>query len=90
MQDKEGKVRYLTKIIDTIGIFLNEHVPAKPLKVSVLEWVLPSSAMRMPAFAEEVDGSLTDSRVCVQKAVQLQHSSQLINVVIYAIECYIW
>ncbi len=35
MQDKEGKVRYLSKVIDTVGIFLNEHVPAKPLKVSM-------------------------------------------------------
>lgn len=33
LQDKEAKVAYLTKMIDTVGLALNEHVPARPLKV---------------------------------------------------------
>lgn len=33
LQDKDAKVNYLTKIIDVVGLFLGEHVPAKPLKV---------------------------------------------------------
>ena len=32
-QDKDAKVNYLQKIIDVVGLVLNEHVPAKPLKV---------------------------------------------------------
>jgi hypothetical protein len=33
LQDKEGKVAYLTKIIAVVSLALNEPVPAKPLKV---------------------------------------------------------
>lgn len=33
LQDKEGKVAYLTKIIAVVSMVLNEPVPAKPLKV---------------------------------------------------------
>jgi hypothetical protein len=33
LQDKEGKVAYLNKIIAVVSLVLNEAVPAKPLKV---------------------------------------------------------
>jgi hypothetical protein len=33
LQDKEGKVAYLTKIIAVVSMALNELVAAKPLKV---------------------------------------------------------
>lgn len=36
LQDKEGKVAYLTKIIAVVGMALDQPVPAKPLKVAVL------------------------------------------------------
>ncbi len=32
-QDKDAKVNYLQKMIDVVGLVLNQHVPAKPLKV---------------------------------------------------------
>lgn len=36
MQDKEGKVAYLNKIIAVVGLALGQPVPAKPLKVGAL------------------------------------------------------
>lgn len=36
LQDKDGKVAYLTKIINVVSICLNQPVAAKPLKVGLL------------------------------------------------------
>jgi hypothetical protein len=33
LQDKEGKVAYLSKIMAVVGMVLNQPVPANPLKV---------------------------------------------------------
>lgn len=33
LQDKEGKVAYLNKIVAVVGLAINQPVPAKPLKV---------------------------------------------------------
>ena len=63
MQDKEGKVAYLNKMMNVVGIFLGEPVPAKPLKVSVsaLLWDslhahLHACAQRHVAFAKPCCG----------------------------------
>jgi hypothetical protein len=34
MQDKDGKIAYLTKIIAVVSLALDQPVPAKPSKVS--------------------------------------------------------
>jgi hypothetical protein len=44
LQDKEGKVAYLTKIIAVVSMALNEPVPAKPLKVRAA-WGAPCTIL---------------------------------------------
>lgn len=57
-QDKEGKISYLTKIINVVGFALNENVPAKPAKIvaglepentNVFLQMLGRAAMQGPA-----------------------------------------
>eukprot|EP00878_Enallax_costatus_P030650 GHUV01033417.1.p2 GENE.GHUV01033417.1~~GHUV01033417.1.p2 ORF type:complete len:103 (-),score=18.34 GHUV01033417.1:601-909(-) len=38
LQEKEGKVAYLTKVIAVVSLALNQPVPAKPLKVIIHPW----------------------------------------------------
>ncbi|KAK3265176.1 hypothetical protein CYMTET_26127 [Cymbomonas tetramitiformis] len=59
IKDKERKVAYLAKMIETVGIASSEHVPARPLKVVAgLEPELTNKFLQMlGGIATQTDGA---------------------------------
>ncbi|KAG0559279.1 hypothetical protein M758_10G091500 [Ceratodon purpureus] len=64
MKDKESKVAYLWKIVNCVGITLNAHVPARPLKiVSGMEPEQTNIFLQMLAAATIVDSPVRQRAV---------------------------
>jgi hypothetical protein len=84
MQDKEGKVAYLNKIVAVVGLAINQQVPAKPIKV-----MHPprhdSSGTRQPVHNSKLQpvrlhlSHCCMLQLCNQAPAACQHTSLLIT-----------
>ncbi|GBG59139.1 hypothetical protein CBR_g32156 [Chara braunii] len=75
VKDKEGKVRFLNKIINCVGIALSSHVPARPLKiVAGLEAENTNTFLQMLAMA--ASAKVSRSKEAVEQVLAGQGMTQ--------------
>ncbi|GAQ86389.1 hypothetical protein KFL_002860130 [Klebsormidium nitens] len=68
IKDKDGKVAYLTKIINCVGLALDQNVPARPLKI--VAGLEPENTNRfLQMLAEAATSGSPSSQLAVQKVL---------------------